>query len=276
MKKKLIIGVLVLLVIGVSSFLIINNNEKKKNDEEFNKQKEVYDRYTKIAERINDIINGIIKPLEEAVLKDIGDDKTKIDELNSKKEELLKYVININSKEITDLNELKESTKKLEESLKNVDEKLIDLKENEIKNYTLNEENPINEISDEITKLIEEVNTLAKKQAEKKAKEELKQKILSGDLSSFEGKYKMGENNYLTIKNNAFVFSGAYSKTYKTSEMKKITQEKDGSYKFLVLNETLTLIYGDKFDSETFFQISTDSKEVTFCEGLGCDLYTKQ
>lgn len=213
MKKKAIVIVsiiIALLIIGiVSAIIIINTNNK--NKEEFDKQTEIHNRYIKISEKINSIIDDSVKPIEEVINKDIGEDKTKIDELNTKKEEILKYKIKNYNKKINSLNKLKEENKKIEKSLNNIDEKLINLKDEEIENYTISEESQINVLSNEITKLIEEVNTLATKQAEKKAQEEIKAKEIA-EKQAYVGTYKnqsgttltitMSENGQLTLKNN--------------------------------------------------------------------------
>lgn len=266
-KKKLIFAicfVAMLLIIGVvvSVLMLTNTNSK-----EYNQQLEIYDRYAKIAEKINVIIIDKINPIDEVMKKDIGDNKSIFDELNSKKEELLKYKIDISDKKITDFDELKEATKKLKEALQKIDETLIDLKDEEIDDFTINENHEMNKIFEEIEKLVEEANTLAKKQEEKKAREEQKQKILNGDLSLFEGSYQETEKSCLTIKNNEFVLCD--NQTYKTSDMQKITLEEDGSYKFLISTGNNPISY------ENFFRISADYTEVTFCKDLGCNIFTK-
>lgn len=268
MKNKkliIIISIVVVLIVGITSSLLILNNNK--NKEELQQQEEINDRYTKISEKINGIINDRIKPIEEVINKDIGDDKTKIDELNNKKAELSKYIIIINDKKITDLKELKEENKKIANSLNKIDENLLNLKEEEIENYTISDEHQLNVLSKEITKLIVEINTLATKQAEKNAKEELKQKILSGDLSPFAGTYKLA-NMTLTIKNNKIIITGSgVDKIYETSEM-KITQNKNGSYK---------LVYAPDPDPdyEGRFTITKNGKSVEQCELLGCGDFSK-
>ncbi len=258
--------------LSLIAIILISLTGCGENKEELKQQEEINSRYIKIAEKINSIINDKIKPIEEVINKDIGEDTTKINELKKKKEEISKYLITINDKKITDLKKLKEENKKIENLLKNIDENLINLKVEEIENYTINEEHQINIISKEITKLIEEVNTLAIKQAEEKAKEELKQKILSGNLSSFEGKYKFA-NITLTIKNDKIIKSidnydgRTIEETYETSKM-KITQEKDGSYK---------LVYAPSSDAdyEGRFTISKDGKSVEQCELLSCPRFLK-
>lgn len=202
------------------------------NKEEFKQQEEINDRYIKISEKINSIINDNINPIEEVINKDIGEDKTKIDELSNKKEELSKYLIIINDKKITDLNELKEENKKLEDSLKIIDKNLINLKVEEIENYTLSEDHQINVLSKDITKLTEEVNTLASKQEEKTCKE----KLLKGDFSCYAGVYKdlditgYPESTLEIDKDGAFLLKYNSDTKGEKKYFKKIEKQKNGSY----------------------------------------------
>lgn len=190
-KKKLIIVFIVVavLIIGIVSIVFMVNNSKIQK--EFKEQEDIYDKYVEISEKINNIIDDNLKPIDEATHKDIGTDKTKINELISKKEELEKYKTKINTNKITNLDKLKEEIQNLENSLKNIDEELIILKREEIKDYTLKENNKIILISKDITKLIEEINTLATKQEEKKKELEEKQQYV--------GTYKNSSGNILTV-----------------------------------------------------------------------------
>ena len=283
-KKAVIITSCVavaLIAVGtVVAINIINNNDT--NNAEYVEQVETYDKYVEAAEKVNNYIDDSVKSVDETVKQDIGDDKTKIDEINAKKDEILGYRINVLKDKPKNVDKLKEETNKLKEGLDKVDEKLATLSASELIDYKISDDSKVVVLAGDIAKLTSEINALAAQQAEKKAAEEkeaeekraaeeARQKILNGDISAFNGIYQEGSNQLL-IKEYGFQVE---NKFYKTSEMKEIKQEDDGSYKFLVRSEETSPATGRTVPLETFFRISADGKTVDFCQDLGCMKYTR-
>lgn len=236
MKKKLIIiiSLVVIIIVGMIAFILIQSGNSTNYKEDLKKQEEINERYKKISEKINSIIDDIIKEIDKVVNKDIGEDTAKIDELKKKKEEILQFSITINDKKITDLNKLKEENQNLENSLKKIDKSLIDLKDEEIDDYTINEENQINVIAKEIKKLIEEINILATKQENIKCENQL----LNGDFSCYAGVYKdsgkgmAGDTkaNLEIDKDGVFYLKYEPDREVSKTYFKKIEKKKNGSY----------------------------------------------
>lgn len=201
-KKKnkkifIILGTILIALIaaGVAVFLILDNNTKKKNKELFDKLLLQYNTYVKIAEKVNDVIKETILPIEEATKKDVGEDKTIINNLISKKDALLKYNIVIDKKKFVDKKEIEKAINVIKEALIKVDENIINSKVEDVENVINKEGSNINTIKNESEKLIKDVNTAADKEKERKEIEETFAKYAGTYINPYGG-------DTITLKND--------------------------------------------------------------------------
>ena len=273
-KKKLIIAIcsiVALLVVGiVTAVFAINNGQYQ---EEYGEQSEIYDKRVEIAEKVNESVDESVNSAEEVAGEEVGDDKTKVESLNSKKEEILSYKIEIPENKTSDLKQIKEDNEKLADGLNKIEEGLADLSPEEVESYSISSESKVGILSKEISSLIEEIKAQAKAYAEKKAAEEAKQKILDGDLSAFVGTYRetSGGGDTLTVKSDEFTVQG---KTYKTKDLQKIRQESNGSYTLLIVGKEMELVNSKKY-LEQSVNISADGQSASYAEYLWAATYKK-
>ena len=278
-KKGIVIGCLVVALVAAgatATAVIINNNNA--NNAIYNEQVDLYNRYVQAAEKVNTFIDDAVKNVDEIAKENVGEDKTKINLIVSKKEEILDHKINIPNERPSDQEKLKEETKKLEEALSRIDVELIHVTGQDLTNYKLSKYSIVSELANDIAKLTDEINILAgketkKEQEERKAEEKkkeqeaAKQKILNGDITAYNGPYKSSDNEVLIINDDHFELVGV--RIFATKDMKKIEQESDGSYKFIVEEDKSSTERG------SYFQISADGKKIDFCEGMGCVKYVR-
>lgn len=255
-----IMSAAIIAVVGVMATVFALNNNR--NSEEYVEQSEIYDRQVAVAEKVNSAISDSEKSAEEAISQEVGDDKSKIEDLNSKKEELSSYRIEIPESKTTGLNGIKKDNEKLAEALNKVEDNLANLSSEEVGEFKIAKESKLGVLIENITSLVEEIKAQAQKYAEQKAAEEAKQKILSGDLSAFVGTYN--DSGYkVIIKNNEFHVSG--SRVYKAKDM-KISQTNNGSYLFETEKKALTTVTGYTTYMSNSFTISADGKTIEFSD----------
>ena len=270
-KLGIIIGIVLVVIAGAIAIVFAINNSQYQ--EEYGEQSEIYDKRVEIAEKVNESVDESVNSAEEVAGEEVGDDKTKVESLNSKKEEILSYKIEIPENKTSNLNQIKEDNEKLAEGLNKVEEGLADLSSEEVESYSVSGESKVGILSKEISSLIEEIKVQAKAYAEKKAAEEAKQKILDGDLSAFVGTYKetSGGGDTLTIKSDEFTVQG---KTYKTKDLQEIRQESNGSYTLLIVGKEMELVNSKKY-LEQAVNISADGQSAGYAEYLWGAAYKK-
>ena len=257
-----IVGAAIIAVVGVvATAFVLNNN---RNSEEYAEQSEIYDKQVAVAEKVNSAISDSEKSAEEATSQEVGDDKSKIEDLNNKKEELNSYRIEIPESKTTSLDGIKKDNEKLAEALNKVEDNLANLSSEEVGEFKIAKESKLGVLIENIANLAEEIKAQAQKYAEQKAAEEAKQKILSGDLSAFEGIYSDNSGYKVIIKNNEFSVSG--NRVYKVKDM-KISQVGNGSYYFETKKQTITSVTGYTMDISNSFTISADGRMIEFADG---------
>jgi len=278
-KKGIVIGCLVVALIAAgatAAAVIINNNNA--NNASYAEQVDLYDRYVKAAEKVNNFIDDAVKNVDETAKENIGEDQTKINLIVSKKEELIDYKIIVLPDRPTEQDRLKKEIEDLEKALSKIDVELIHLSSADLDTYKLSKYSIVSELANDIAKLTDEINILAGKEtkkeqearkAEEKKKEQeaAKQKILNGDITAYNGPYKSSDNEVLIVSDDHFELVGV--RIFATKDMKKIEQASDGSYKFIVEEDKSSTERG------SYFQIAADGKKIDFCEGMGCVKYVR-
>ena len=270
LNKKIIaiIGAAVVAVAGVvAAVFIINNN---RNSEEYAEQSEIYDRRVAVAEKVNSAISDSEKSADEVASQEVGDDKSKVEDLSTKKKELGDYKIEIPESKATSLDGIKKDNEKLAEALNKVEDNLADLSSEKVEGFKIGKDSKLGILIEKMASLVEEIKVQVQKYAEQKAAEEAKQKILSGDLSAFVGTYSDGSGYKVVIKNNEFSVSG--NRVYKAKDM-KISQVGNGSYYFETKKQTITSVTGYTMDISNSFTISADGRTMEFADGENLGAY---
>ncbi|MBR1802087.1 hypothetical protein IJ768_02570 [Candidatus Saccharibacteria bacterium] len=264
LNKKIVViaSAVVIAVAGVVATVFALNNNR--NSEEYAEQSEIYDRRIEIAKKVNSEILDSEQEATEAISQEVGDDKSRVEELSKSMEEILTYKIEIPENKTGELNQIKEDNKKLAESLNKIDENLADLSFEEVEQYTVAKGSKVGVLSEKISSLVKEIKAQAEKYAKEKAAEEAKQKILKGDLSAFEGTYSDSGYN-VVVKNDGF-YVGNGNRVFKTADM-TIKQGSSGSYIFETKPKTITSVTGYSMDMTNSFTISADGKTIEFADG---------
>lgn len=262
-KKIVVIASAVIIAVAgvVATVFALNNN---RNSEEYAEQSEIYDRRIEIAKKVNSEILDSEQEATEAISQEVGDDKSRVEELSKSMEEILTYKIEIPENKTGELNQIKEDNKKLAESLNKIDENLADLSFEEVEQYTVAKGSKVGVLSEKISSLVKEIKAQAEKYAKEKAAEEAKQKISKGDLSAFEGTYSDSGYN-VVVKNDGF-YVGNGNRVFKTADM-TIKQGSSGSYIFETKPKTITSVTGYSMDMTNSFTISADGKTIEFADG---------
>ncbi len=262
-KKIVVIASAVIIAVAgvVATVFALNNN---RNSEEYAEQSEIYDRRIEIAKKVNSEISDSEQEANEAISQEVGDDKSKIEELGKNKEEILTYKIEIPKNKAGELNQIKEDNEKLAESLNKIVENLADLSSGEVEKYTVARDSKVGVLSEKISSLVKEIKVQAEKYAKEKAAEEAKQKILKGDLSAFEGTYSDSGYN-VVVKSDGFYASNG-SRVFKTADM-TVKQGGNGSYIFETKPKTITSVTGYSKSITNSFTISADGKTIEFSDG---------
>lgn len=262
-KKIVVIASAVIIAVAdvVATVFALNNN---RNSEEYVEQSEIYDRRIEIAKKVNSEILDSEQEATEAISQEVGDDKSRVEELSKNMEEILTYKIEIPENKTGELNQIKEDNKKLAESLNKIDENLADLSFEEVEQYTVAKGRKVGVLSEKISSLVKEIKAQAEEYAKEKAAEEAKQKILKGDLSAFEGTYSDSGYSVVVKKDGFYVGNG--NRVFKTADM-TIEQGSSGSYIFETKPKTITSVTGYSMDMTNSFTISADGKTIEFADG---------
>ena len=253
MKKKtifIILGiVLVLVAAGITTFVVIKNNNAKEKAA-FDNAIKIFEKYKKISEKVNGIINEGINSVASAITKEVGEDKSKINELVNKKEELAKYLISIDNKKYNNTKDVNKAIDNLKKVLVNVDSKLIDIKEEDIEKLVIDEKSKVSSIKKEMAKLTKEVNDQAKDYSEKskyvgtyKNKDGLTMKVyLDKDgVLKLKTQYKFTETLKLDKKNYTTKKKGDLAWYYIYNVGEKITGVKSNTSKIRIMYYDLSV-----------------------------------
>lgn len=265
----LIIGVAVAGIIGIiilSSLIVLYFAKDETKTDAFKEQLTIYDKYKKVSEKVNSIINTYIKDYEDLDKID-GIDKDKLKEIKEKQEEIRKHLIDINNNNVKQTNKLKKINEDLNKALKEIDEELVNISDEDLNNYVLKNDSEIKLLIDRTNALI----TSTKNQIEN-------QKIISEVTGKFDGNYSYlnQTETCLVIKDNSFILQCGYDRTYKFTDMEKITKKDDGSYVFTYKTEPVKFDDGSVMNLSKSFNVKNDGTEIIFCEDLGCLQYVKQ
>lgn len=275
-KIIVIIGVIIAVVVGAFFATKIINGEFS---EDYGQVSTTYDDYVKLAGKYNGYIDSTIKAAEDAVKdKDLGDDKTKLEELEAKKQELLSYKVEIKNRKPKNRNELIKENNRLIEATRKIDSTLnngilrTEMVDEYIETFSTSG-TKVSQLSKEISEIINEITEITAKREKDKAEMEK----INNFLSNLDGAKFEESGTTLTVSKEEFKihYVNNVDKVFKISDMQKIEQTSSGGYRFVVSGENETSVTGYTMYLEEAFDFSADGKEVTYCLDLGCSIFKR-